>query len=295
MKAHAARGNCMLALTALIWGVSFVAQSVGMEFVGPFTFNAVRCLLGGVALLLCIRLLSRGKKSEGNPRTLLLGGTLCGLVLFAASSLQQIGLQYTTVGKSGFITALYIVIIPLIGLFFHRIPSARAWISVGLALLGIYLLCVTEELSIEKGDLLVLLGSFFFAVHIYVIDYFAGRADGVRMSCIQFFVCGLISLIPMFWMEQPQLTQILAAWLPIAYAGILSCGVAYTLQIIAQQETTPVVAGLILSTESVFAVLAGWLLLGQGMSLKEGLGCALLITAIVLVQLPGRNCKSKID
>ena len=291
----------MLLLTAVIWGVAFVAQSVGMDYVGPFTFNFVRCMIGGVVLIPCIFLLDRlngkdRKKEQKNSRaqaaerkTLLTGGICCGVALCVASNLQQFGIKYTTVGKAGFITALYIVLVPLIGIFLKKTAGIRIWFSVLLAVGGLYLLCITEEFSIGTGDFLVLLCAFVFAVHILVIDYFSPKVDGVRMSCIQFFVCGILSGAAMLITEQPDLTAICQAWMPILYAGVMSCGVAYTLQIVGQKGMDPTVASLILSLESVVSVLAGWLLLGQKLSQRELFGCVLMFGAIILAQLPDKK------
>ena len=289
------KNNLLLVLAALIWGVAFVAQSVGMEYVGPFTFNAVRFLIGGLVLVPCIFFLDRRERKERGEkileqrearRTLLLGGLCCGLCLTVASTLQQFGIMYTTVGKAGFITALYMIIVPVIGIFLGKKLALPVWVSVGLGVAGMYLLCITESFHINFGDLLVLLCSICFAGHILVIDYFSPRADGVKMSCIQFFICGIICAVPMLLLEHPSLTVILNAWQPILYTGILSCGVAYTLQIVAQKGTNPVAASLLLSLESVFSVLAGWLILGQRMSVREIFGCVLVFAGIILVQIP---------
>ena len=291
----------MLLLTAVIWGVAFVAQSVGMDYVGPFTFNFVRCMIGGVVLIPCIFLLDRlngkDRKKEqkisraqaAERKTLLTGGICCGVALCVASNLQQFGIKYTTVGKAGFITALYIVLVPLIGIFLKKTAGIRIWFSVLLAVGGLYLLCITEEFSIGTGDFLVLLCAFVFAVHILVIDYFSPKVDGVRMSCIQFFVCGILSGAAMLITEKPDLTAIFQAWMPILYAGVMSCGVAYTLQIVGQKGMDPTVASLILSLESVVSVLAGWLLLGQKLSQRELFGCVLMFGAIILAQLPDKK------
>ena len=280
----------LLALAALIWGVAFVAQSVGMDYVEPFTFNAVRNFLGSLVLIPCILFFDRQKKSvepmATDRKTLLIGGISCGIALAAGSSLQQIGIQYTTVGKAGFITALYIVLVPLLGIFLRKRVGLLVWMAVALAIGGMYLLCINESVGISKGDLFVLAGSLAFAIHILVIDHFSPLVDGVRMSCIQFFVCGLICLVPMSLFEHPTLSAILSAWVPIAYAGILSCGVAYTLQIIGQRNCSPTIASLILSLESVFSVLAGWLLLHQALTIREICGCILVFGAIILAQLP---------
>ena len=302
LKAEQLKRSLMLTLTALIWGAAFVAQSVGMDYVGPFTFNSVRSLIGGLVLLPMLPLLDRSKnkpKSElqaerkSQQKTLLLGGIVCGVLLAAASSLQQIGLIDTTPGKAGFITALYIVIVPLLGVFMKKKPSFLIWISVAAAAVGMYLLCIKEGFSVSRGDLMVMLCALLFSFHILAIDYFSPRVDGVRLSMIQFFVCSALCAVPMFAAEQPSFQSILTAWLPILYAGALSCGVAYTLQIIGQRNMNPTVASLILSLESVFSALAGWLILGEALSARELTGCALVFAAILLAQLPAPGAAKK--
>ena len=295
----------LLLLTAAIWGVAFVAQSVGMDYVGPFTFNTMRSLLGGIVLIPCIVLLKRinvGSKdtagaaehASGDPagqrKVLLTGGVACGVLLCIASNLQQFGIMYTSVGKSGFITAMYIVLVPVLGIFLKKKAGIKIWCSVAIAVGGLYLLCMTDSgFSIQKGDLLLLLGAVIFSFHILTIDYFSPKVDGVKMSCIQFFTCGILSMVCMFLFEQPQIGAILQAWMPIVYAGVMSCGVAYTLQIVGQKGMNPTVASLILSMESVISVIAGWLILHQKLSGRELLGCVLMFAAIILVQLPERE------
>ncbi len=291
--------NFLLALTAFIWGSAFVAQSVGMDYLGPFTFNSIRCLMGGIVLIPVLLLFKRNgrKKSQeqvaevagagiGSRKDLIVGGICCGLALAAGSSLQQIGLVYTTAGKAGFITALYIVIVPVMGILLGKRVGLKVWIGVVLAATGMYFLCITEGFSIAKGDFFVFLCAAAFSVHILVIDSFAPKVDGVALSCIQFFVCGILCAVPMLVSEQPQISQIMEAWVPLAYAGVLSCGVAYTLQVVAQKNTDPAVASLILSLESVFSVLAGWVILGERLSGRERFGCALVFTAVILAQFP---------
>lgn len=301
MKNLQVRNSLILLLTALIWGVAFVAQSVGMDYVGPFTFNCARFLIGGIVLLPCMALLKKSNPPEKKPenpakaqKDLILGGICCGIALCTASSLQQIGIMYTTVGKAGFITAFYIIIVPIIGIFFGKKCGISVWIGVLLALAGLYFLCINEELAIGKGDVLVFFCALMFAVHIMVIDHFSPLADGVAMSCIQFFVSGLISAVLMLLFEKPQISQLLAAWQPVLYAGVLSCGVAYTLQIIGQKGMNPTVASLILSLESVISVLAGLVILHQGLSSREAVGCMLMFAAILLAQLPQKPGKADI-
>ena len=284
----------ILALTAFIWGTAFVAQSVGMDHLGPFTFNGVRNFIGGIALLPCIALLqkiegSHRETASGTKKDLIIGGISCGICLFVASSLQQIGLQYTTTGKAGFITAFYIVLVPVLGIFLKKRIGWKVWSAVILAIIGLYFLCITERLSIGQGDILIFLCALIFAVHIIIIDYFSPKVDGVKMSCIQFFVCGMASLIPMFLLEVPTIGGILSSMGPLLYAGVLSSGVAYTLQIIGQKNVNPAIASLILSLESCFAVLAGWIVLGQKLSVRESTGCILMFAAIILAQLPEKH------
>ena len=294
------KNSLVLLLTAFIWGVAFVAQSVGGDAVGCFTFNGVRSLIGAAVLLPVIAFLDKQKKKElgedkflaqkGDKKTLILGGISCGLMLCIASNFQQFGISFTTVGKAGFITAMYILIVPILGLFMKKKVGMKVWLGVILATVGLYMLCMTSEsFSLSKGDLLVLVCAGFFSLHILIIDYFSPKVDGVRLSCIQFFVCGLISTVIAFIFENPNVGAILSGWLPILYAGVMSCGVAYTLQIIGQKNMDPTVASLILSLESVFSVLAGWVLLNQKLSIRELFGCVLMFLAIILAQLPERT------
>ena len=297
MKTGQMRKSLLLLLTAFIWGVAFVAQSVGGEAVGCFTFNGVRSLIGALVLLPVISFLDKQKKKElskeqylqqrGNKKTLIIGGISCGLMLCIASNFQQFGISFTTVGKAGFITAMYILIVPILGLFMKKKVGVKVWLGVALATIGLYMLCMTSEsFSLSKGDLLVLVCAGFFSLHILIIDYFSPKVDGVRLSCIQFLVCGILSMVIAFIFENPKVGTILSGWIPILYAGVFSCGVAYTLQIIGQKNMDPTVASLILSLESVFSVLAGWIILHQTLSFRELLGCGLMFLAIVLAQLP---------
>ena len=270
------RNSLLLLLTATIWGVAFVAQSVGMDYVGPFTFVFARNVIGGLVLLPVIAVL--GKSGGPHPKqapeerrkarkTLVIGGMCCGTALCAGSITQQFALLYTPVGKAGFLTACYILIVPLLGLLFGRRCGVKHWCGVALAMAGLYFLCMAG-------------GSFGFAM------------DGVKMSCIQFFFCAILSGIGMLIFEQPSFANILAAWKPILYAGAMSSGVGYTLQIIGQKGMNPAVASLIMSLESVISVIAGWLILGQALSGREIFGCVLMFGAIVLAQLPERKKQS---
>ncbi len=306
MNKYVLRQSLLLLLTAAIWGFAFVAQSVGMEYIGSFTFNAVRNLLAVVVLIPCIAVMNKigarakdvdkengkvvNKKEQGSNKTLIIGGICCGTLLCIASNLQQFGLKQTTVGKTGFITTMYIVLVPILGIFLKKKVAGRVWVSVVIAVAGLYMLCMTGGgFYLQKGDALVMLCAVVFSIHILTIDYFAQKVDGVKMACIQFFVCSLLSAICMLIFEEPKLELILQAWLPILYAGVMSCGVGYTLQIVGQKGMNPTVASLILSLESVISVIAGWAILGQALSVRELIGCGLMFIAIVLVQLPERE------
>ena len=288
--------SLLLLITAIVWGVAFVAQQVGMEHVGPFTFNAARYFIGGAVLLPVIGLRGRtgaAGKAPAGGRSLWIGGALCGLALFAASSFQQIGIQFTTVGKAGFITACYIVLVPIFSLFLGRRCSKIVAVSVVLAVAGLYLLCMNESLRLGAGDVIVLAGAVLFAVHILVVDAYAPRTDGVKLSCIQFFTAGACSLAAALFTEGISLDALRGAALPILYAGVFSCGVGYTLQVIGQKGVDPTLASLILSLESCVSVLAGWVLLGQRLSARELWGCAAMFAAIVLAQLPAGAPREK--
>ncbi|MBQ2890937.1 MAG: DMT family transporter [Clostridia bacterium] len=287
------KNSLLLILAALIWGVAFVAQKDGAQL-GSFTFNGVRSFLGGFVLIPVILLLGKKKpveKKSDDKKGLLIGGICCGIMLFIASSLQQIGLSFsdTDAGKAGFITALYMVFVPIFSIFLGKKLNLRIVISVVVAVLGMYFLCINDSFSISKGDILILLCAIFFTGHILVIDHFVAKHDGVKLSCIQFFTCGVLSLIPMFVFEDPNFSNILSAWLPLCYTGIMSSGVAYTLQIVGQKDMNPTVASILLSLESVFAVLAGMILLGETMLPREIFGCILMFIAIILTQLPSKK------
>ena len=286
MKKKQLGNSLLLLLTATIWGSAFVAQSVGMEHVGPFTFTFSRSIIGGMVLLPCILLLGKWKKGFAT-KVEWIGGICCGIALCVASNFQQVGIQYTTVGKAGFITALYVVLVPIFGIFLKKRVPLLIWGCVAVSVAGLYLLCMpAEAFVLAFGDLLVLLCAVLFSVHILVIDHFSPKGDGVVISCIQFFTCGILSGIPMLFFEHPSVGSMLDAKWSILYAGVLSSGVAYTLQVVAQKNVNPTVASLIMCLESVVAVLAGWIILGQGMSFREIWGCALMFAAIVVAQLP---------
>ena len=295
MKVNRIRQNVFPMLAALIWGTAFVAQSVAADRVGPFTFTAARSAVAFVFLLvLCLvfrALRQRDFQQEAHPRPgsrrdLAIGGACCGAALTVATNLQQIGLETTSSGKAGFITALYIVIVPIAGIFLRKKAPWALWLSVALAVVGLYLLCVQESFSVTEGDWYVLLCSFCFAGHILLIDHFTQRVDGVELSCVQFLVMAVLSAVLMLVMETPDWAGLLSCIGPVLYVGIFSSGVGYTLQILAQKDSDPTVVSLLLSLESVFATVAGALLLGERMSGKEYLGCLLMLTAVVLAQLP---------
>ena len=284
MKHRKLVSSLMLIVTALIWGTAFVAQRKGMEYAGPLAFNGVRTLIGSLVLL-PVALIFRPAKAA-NLRKTLLAGLLCGLCLFMATNLQQIGLTSTEAGKAGFITTFYIILVPVLGLFLRKKTGAVTWLAVAVALVGLFFLCVKPgEVRIAPGDLLVLGCAFFFAVQILVIDFFVQEVDGVLLSCVQFAVDGVLSLIAAFLFEKPDFPALFRGWIPLLYTGILSCGVAYTLQILGQKNLHPTVASLLMSLESAFAVLGGWLILHERLTRRELLGCALMLAAVLLVQL----------
>lgn len=296
------KGSIMLLITSIIWGTAFVAQSEGMNYVEPFTYNAMRTLFGGVVLIPVMILFRFSDKRNGKEKSscslknTVIGGICCGIALFIASSFQQAGIAHTTAGKAGFVTALYIVIVPMIGIFLHKKMPLRMWLFIAIALAGFWLLCIKQDIGISSGDLLVFFGAIFFAVHITIIDYFNQKnTDGVLMSCIQFFTAGLLMLICMFIFEKPTIPNIMGAGGTILYAGILSCGVAYTLQILGQKHTNPTLATMLMSLESVFAALSGWLILGEKLSIKEFIGCILIFAAVILAQLAGTDKLKKIE
>ncbi|MDO4939536.1 MAG: DMT family transporter [Lachnospiraceae bacterium] len=279
------KGSFMLLITAIIWGFAFVAQSVGIDQVGPFAFNGIRCIIGGLVLIPVILIINRGNIKKVLTKDALMGGFFCGLCLFTASMFQQWGIMESTVGKASFITALYVVIVPVLGVFVGKKVSLKVWIGVAVSLLGLYLLCMTDSFSLSRGDMFLLICAVCFSVHILIIDYYSPKADGVVISCIQFFVTGILSLIVMAFVENPTPEMIYSGRWSILYAGVLSCGVAYTLQVVFQRDVEPTAASLILCLESVFGVIGGWLLLGQTLSMREILGCILMFIAIVLAQL----------
>jgi hypothetical protein len=290
--------NILLLVTALIWGSSFVAQKAGTAL-EPFTYNGIRTLVGGISLVPVILILSKvgkGKADEAahkDKKSLILGGIVCGTFLAIASNLQQFGMYFDAdAGKAGFITALYIMIVPILGMFLGKRVRPLVWFCVLLGACGFYLLTIAGKgvgLTIEKGDLFVLLCAVLFSCHILAIDHFSPKCDGVKLSCLQFFVAGGLSFIMMLIFESPDINQILDCWFPIIYAGVFSCGIAYTLQVVAQKNAEPTAASLILSLESVFAVISGAILLGERMTGYEILGCIVIFIAVILAQLPEKD------
>lgn len=281
----------MLLITAMIWGASFVAQSAGLAYIGPFTFSAIRMSLGALVLLPFL-LRKRAHRAPGaaagSRKDLLAGGVLCGAALFVASNLQQMGMTETGAGKAGFITALYVVLVPVCGLLFGRRQGWMLWLGVALAAVGLYLLCVTGGgFAIGRGDLLVLLGALGFTAHIIIIDHYSPKVDGVAMSCLQFAVASALALVAMVLFETPSWQAVRQAAFPLFYAGVFSCGMGYTLQIVGQKTTDPTVASLILCLESVFAVVFSWAFTGETLSGRELAGCGLMFAAILLAQCSG--------
>lgn len=283
------RGSIALVSATVIWGSAFIAQRVGMDHIGPFTFLAVRNALAVPFLMLVVFLFDTQKKDYWKlwiDKKLWKAGFFCGLALFVAAGLQQIGLVYTSAGKSGFLTAMYIVLVPVLGLFRKKIPPVTVWCSVALAVAGLYLLSCAGVSQVNVGDLLLLGCAFAFAVQIVLIDEMGGELDGLRLNCIQSFVVAVIGTVCMFLFETPSIKDICVSWLPICYAAILSTGVAYSLQIVGQKHLPPAPASLIMSLESVFAVLCGWLILKEQLSAWEIMGCIMVFGAVILSQIP---------
>lgn len=292
-------GSIMLAICAIVWGSSFVAQTTGAEFVGPFTFISLRSLLGAISLLPVIAIMDSVKKKNGtyvkletkkDKKFFLIGGIACGVALCVASVLQQIGIDKgTEPGKAGFITAFYILLVPIFSIFMRKKIRPVIWICVAISIAGLYLLCVTDN-SIRPSDIYVLICAVCFAIHILVIDHVSPRVDGVKLSCLQFLVCGIIAAVPMLLKEDVSFELIKSAGLSIAYSGIMSSGVAYTLQILGQQKMKqPTVASMLMSLESVFSVLSGMLILHQIPTIRETVGCVLMFAAIIIAQLPEKR------
>jgi len=284
------KSNILLFIAAILWGFAFVAQRAGMEHVGPFIFNGVRFALGGTSLIPLI-LINRKKRRSVNDRPpasakiFILGGSLAGVVLFTGASLQQIGVIYTTAGKAGFITGLYVIIVPLMGLLWRQKSSIFAWIGAVLATVGLYFLSVTEGFTISPGDLLVLISAFFWAGHVHIIGWFSRRIDPIKLALFQFFTCSVLSLITAAIIETTAIQNLLRAAIPILYGGLVSVGIAYTLQVVAQRRAHTTHAAIILSLETVFAVIGGWLILSEVLSSRGLFGCALMLAGMLLSQI----------
>lgn len=289
MEKKTVRANLLLLLTAAIWGFAFVAQRVGSKYVGPFTFNGIRFALGSISLLPLIIYFRKKDKDkedfkEESIKKTILPGIIVGIVLFIAATLQQVGLIYTTAGKSSFITGLYMVIVPIIGIFLKHKINRNSWIGAFLAVVGLYLLSVNENFTINYGDLLTLISSFFWAIHILIIDYFLKKVKPLELSSVQFAVCSILSVITALIFEDITLSGIHNALIPILYGGLLSVGVAYTLQVVAQKDAKPSHAAIILSMESVFGALGGVLILKESISIRGYIGCCLILAGILISQ-----------
>lgn len=278
----------MLWVTAAIWGFAFVAQRAGMEFIGPFTFNGIRFLLGSASLVPLIFWMKYKKASpSAKQKNILKGGLLAGLVLFIGASLQQAGMVYTTAGKAGFITGFYVILVPLIGIFIGQHITKLLWIGAFIALAGLYLLTVNGPFILQKGDFLILLSALFWAIHVQLINKLVDTHAALPLSAFQFAICGILSLTTGFIFETITINTILQAIWPLLYGGLMSVGIAYTMQVVAQQHVHPAYASIILSFETVFAVIGGWLLLNEMLSLRSLAGCLLMLTGIIIVQVWG--------
>jgi drug/metabolite transporter (DMT)-like permease len=291
MERRVFKSDILLILTAVIWGFAFVAQRMGMEFVGPFTFNGIRFALGSLSLIPLIIFMNRkgqeksADAAKANLKTFLLGGALAGIALYMGASFQQIGLVYTTAGKAGFITGLYVVIVPLMGLFWKLRPSTGTWIGAILAAIGLYLLSVTEEFTIAFGDLLELIGAFFWAGHVLILGWLSPKTDALKLAALQFATCSVLSLGTAAFTETITADGIFQAAIPILYGGMFSVGVAYTLQVVAQKHAPPSHAAIILSMESVFAAIGGWIFLNETLSFRSLIGCMFMLAGMLLSQL----------
>jgi len=289
MKSQAIRADLLMLLAAAIWGFAFVAQREGMETMGPFLFNTARFFIGTVFLLPIVWYLSKKKKistgKETSTKKLWIAGTVAGLFLFTASSFQQVGIQYTTAGKAGFITGLYIFFVPLIGIFFGQRTGSGTWLGAFIAVIGLYLLSINEDFSIARGDLLQLICAVFFAAHVLVIGYVAKRMDPLKLSLIQYLVSGVLSFFIAIAIEVITWQMIVDTAIPLLYAGIMSIGVGYTLQVVAQQHAKSSHAAIILGLEGAFAVLGGWLILDENLSTRGLIGCGLMLSGMFLSQL----------
>jgi drug/metabolite transporter (DMT)-like permease len=285
MKTGVLKNDLLLLLTAMIWGFAFVAQRVGMRFIEPFTYNGVRFALGTISLLPLLYLRRQSSERRQVPFAILLAtGAAAGFFLFIAASLQQIGLVYTTAGKAGFITTLYVVLVPLFGIVIGRGTGVAGWVGVVLAVSGLYLLSVREGFTVAPGDLLVLASAVFWALHVLIIDRYGRKVDSIELSVLQFAICSLLCLATAFVIETPTIDGILSASVPILYGGLFSVGIAYTLQVVAQKKAPPSHAAIILSLEGAFAALGGWLLIGEMLDVRSIAGCALMFAGMLASQ-----------
>jgi len=280
------KGSLLLVLAAALWGFAFVTQTTGMDHVGAITFQCLRCVLAGLTMLVVCLIRGKGKWSLKGKGPVIKAGILCGIPLCAATLSQQFALNYTTVAKAGFITSVYVLFVPVLCLFVGKRCGWKVWPCIGMAVVGLYLLSMSESLSLSLGDSLALICALLFAVQIIAVDHFAGNMDPVELNGVQFFTCAVINLPFMFLLESPGWSDLSQAWGAIAYTGIMSGGIGFMLQIVSQRDVKPAVASLIMSLEGAFAALSGWLVLGQGLSLREGIGCVLMFAAIILAQMP---------
>lgn len=293
MKTTTLKSDALLLVTAAVWGFAFVAQRVGMDYVGPFTFNGIRFALGSLVLVPLIvrnrknRPLNKKHLTGQDRRTVIFGGSLLGVILFAAASLQQVGLVYTSAGNAGFITGLYVVIVPILGLLWGQRADAGTWSGAVLAAMGLYLLSITNGFNISFGDALELIGAFLWAGHVLIIGWLSPKMDSLKLACTQFTVCSFLSLLTAWLIEPMVMASIFQAAIPILYGGVLSVGVAYTLQVVAQKNAHPAHAAILLSLEAVFAAFGGWLILDETMTLRGGIGCMLMLCGMLLSQLWG--------
>ncbi|ACQ94737.1 MAG: DMT family transporter [Tolumonas sp.] len=281
--------NLMLLVTAAIWGFAFVAQRVAMDHMGPFSFNGVRFLLGAASLLPLIWFFSRKKAvatTTAAKTSVWLAGGVAGTILFIAAALQQVGLLYTTAAKAGFITGLYMILVPFLGLFLRHVTGLNAWLGAGIALIGLYLLSINADFTMSKGDFLMFIGAIFWACHILWIDFIGRRVNALQLSAVQFLSCGVLSMLVAFRLETPSLSSVFLAWESVLFASFISVGVAYTLQVIAQKKAKPTHAAIIMSMEAVFAAMGGVMFLNESLPMRGWIGCALMMTGMLLSQIP---------
>lgn len=283
LRTRTLKSDALLLTAAIIWGFAFVAQRAGMEYIGPFLFNGIRFALGSLALIPL--LLVRNTQGKILSKSILLPGIIAGTAIFMGVSFQQVGIVYTTAGKAGFITGLYVIIVPIFGLFLGKKTGMGVWAGAILAGTGLYFLSVKTGFSMEKGDLLVLIGAMFWAIHVHIIGHFAPKIDTIKLAFLQFATVSILSMTTALVFEKIRLQNILSAWIPIIYAGVFSAGIAYTLQVVAQKDAHPSHAAIILSLESVFAVFGGWIILGERLSTRELVGCGMMLAGMILSQL----------